>query len=322
MPQNSLIAASMTSKNITSLLNIITDQQTRLCLFSQCIIQKLPHLLSADVLYHLPTNNPNPPWEEWNGPLTSNTDSIIKAFFTSLLTTADITPNIAEYAILISQLGLRVGGLGLLCPRTRAAPDFVITMASARRNALHGFQIHKDLPNFPIHQTIGTLFDISTNTNSKILQCFHCIHPHIAEVACTPSIPPTDRINHFLTLVSPKSAQSRIKLHLHNYITHSLYNEVFSNAPDQFHLLPSLLSPQTSYPLIGLCQSNSHNRLLNWQFTQASNENYVSLYNQLPTNQSAHVAQWLIFLAITSSNAHTSAKLEYTMLFAMVLHMQ
>ena len=53
-------------KNITSLLDNITDQQTRLRLFSQCIIQKLPHLLSADVLYHLPTNNPNPPWEEWN----------------------------------------------------------------------------------------------------------------------------------------------------------------------------------------------------------------------------------------------------------------
>ncbi len=105
-----------------------------------------------------------------------------------------------------------------------------------------------------------------TNATSKILQRFHCILPHIAEVACAPSIPPTVRINHFLTLVSPKSARSRIKLHLNDYITHSLYNEVFTNAPDQFHLLPSLLSPQTSYPLIGLCRSNPHNRLLNWQF--------------------------------------------------------
>ena len=48
--------------------------------------------------------------------------------------------------------------------------------------------------------------------------------------------------------------------------THSLYNNVFSNAPNQFHLLPSLLSSQTSYPFIGLCRSNPHNRLLNWQF--------------------------------------------------------
>jgi hypothetical protein len=58
-------------KYVTSLLDNITDQQTRLRLFSQRIIQKFPHLLSADVLFHLPTDNPNPPWEEWNGPLTS-----------------------------------------------------------------------------------------------------------------------------------------------------------------------------------------------------------------------------------------------------------
>jgi hypothetical protein len=137
-------------KNITSLLDNITNQQTCLRLFSQCIIQKLPHLLSADVLFHLPTDNPNPPWKEWNGPLTSNIDSIIKAFSYSLLTTSDITPDISEYAIPLSQLGLCAGGLGLLYPRTRAAPDFVITMASAHRNALRGFCIHKDLPNFLI----------------------------------------------------------------------------------------------------------------------------------------------------------------------------
>jgi hypothetical protein len=139
-------------------------------------------------------------------------------------------------------------------------------MVSACRNALQGFYIHKDLPNFLIHPTIGALFDISTNTTSNILQCFHCLLPHIAEVPCAPSIPPSDRINHFLTLVSPKSAQSRLKLHLSNYLSHSLYNKVFSNAPDHFHLLPSLLSSQKSSPLFGLCRSNPHNCLLNWQF--------------------------------------------------------
>jgi hypothetical protein len=307
-------------KNITSLLDNITHQQTRLRLFSQCIIQKLPHLLSVDVLFHLPTDDPNPPWKEWNGPLTSNIDSVIKAFFYSLLTTLDITPDIPEYAILLSQLGLRAGGLRLLCPRTRAAPDFVITMASACRNALRGFRIHKDLPNFLIHPTIGALFDISTNTTSNILQCFYCLLPHIAEVACAPSIPPSDSINHFLILVSPKSVQSKLKLHLNNYLSHSLYSEVFSNAPDHFHLLPSLLFSQTSYPLIGLCRSNPHNRLLNWQF-DISIKHKLRLPLYPTTNQFVHVAPWLIFSMITSSNANASAKLEFTMQFATVLHM-
>jgi hypothetical protein len=55
-------------KNITSLLDNISNQQTRLCLFSQCISQKLPHLLSFDVVFHLPTEDLEAPREDWNGP--------------------------------------------------------------------------------------------------------------------------------------------------------------------------------------------------------------------------------------------------------------
>jgi hypothetical protein len=36
----------------------IFDLHNKLCLFSQCLIQKLPHLLGCDVLYHYDTNNP------------------------------------------------------------------------------------------------------------------------------------------------------------------------------------------------------------------------------------------------------------------------
>jgi hypothetical protein len=53
---------SIVKKCIISLNDSISDQQIKLCLFSQCIIQKIPHLLSSDLLYHLPTNNPNLPW--------------------------------------------------------------------------------------------------------------------------------------------------------------------------------------------------------------------------------------------------------------------
>ena len=55
--------------------------------------------------------------------------------------------------------------------------------------------------------------------------------------------------------------------------------------------------------------------------TQASNGNYDSLYTRLPTNQFVSVAPLLIFLMSTSSNAHASAKLASTMLFAMALPM-
>ena len=45
-----------------------TNKHTKLRLFSQCLLQKLLHFLPSDILYILPTNAPNPNWEEWNGP--------------------------------------------------------------------------------------------------------------------------------------------------------------------------------------------------------------------------------------------------------------
>jgi hypothetical protein len=187
---------------ITSLNTSIDDQQTKLKLFSQYIIQKIPHLLASDILYNLPTNHPDQPWKEWHGPLTSATEEIIKNFLATLLN----NPSIPDFALLISQLGLKTGGLGILCPRTRAAPDFVITMRSTIRNAQHRFQLHKDLLPFQLHQSLGDLFTISTKPDSLILQWFHCLLPQIANIACAPTIPTPNRIQPFLSSVSPHSA--------------------------------------------------------------------------------------------------------------------
>ncbi len=61
-----------------------------------CLIQKLPHLLSSNVMYPLPHDDPNPPWEEWNGPLTQATDKILQHFLSTLLD-HDTIPKYAIY---------------------------------------------------------------------------------------------------------------------------------------------------------------------------------------------------------------------------------
>ena len=43
-----------------------------------------------------------------------------------------------------------------------------------------------------------------------------------------------------------------------------LHHEIYNTAPQHRHFLPSLLSPQTSYPLISLCHSQSLHRLPPW----------------------------------------------------------
>jgi hypothetical protein len=161
---------------LSSLSTSITDEQAKLRLFSQCLLQQLPHVLSSDILYHLPINGPDPKWEEWNGPLTSNIEkNIVSTFVTSLLDQPSIPPS----AILISQLGLGSSGLGLLCPQTCVAPDFIITMTTAIVNAPQGFRLHRDLLPFKLHQSLCDLFTPFTNHTSHILQRFQHLLPKI-----------------------------------------------------------------------------------------------------------------------------------------------
>ena len=65
--------------NVTALNDGITDLQTRLRIFTQCTIQKLPHLLGADIMHNLPDTflDGDTNWWNWNGPLTEQLDAII-----------------------------------------------------------------------------------------------------------------------------------------------------------------------------------------------------------------------------------------------------
>jgi hypothetical protein len=249
--------------SIKLLSDSISDQHTKLRLFSMCLIQKIPHLLSSDVMYHLPHNDADPPWEEWCGPLTQTTDTIIQTFLSTLL---DVD-TIPEYAVLISQLGLSAGGLGILCPRLRAAPDFVLTMTSVCRRATRGFSFHKTLLPHQIHPSLRSLFTIDDNPNSLFLRRLHCLLPHFAKIGSAPTTPDESRINAFLHSTSPKSARDRINKYCTAYLHGATHQEFAMNAREHIHLLPSILSPQTSYPLIGMCRSVASHRLPPWIFT-------------------------------------------------------
>ena len=248
---------------IETLSTSISDPHTKLRLFSMCLLQKIPHLLSSDIMYHLPHDEPDPPWEHWNGPLTRTTDEIITSFLSSLLNTHDDLP---DYATHIAQLPISAGGLGLLCPRLRAAPDFVLTMTTVCRRATTGFYFHRSLAPHTLHPSLRSLFTIESNPSSLFLQRLHRLLPHFARIATAPTTPSTSRIETFLTSTSPKSARDRIKKYCTSFIHNATHHEFARSATEHLHLLPSLLSPHTSYPLIGMCRSNPSNRLQPWIF--------------------------------------------------------
>jgi hypothetical protein len=112
-----------------------------------------------------------------------------------------------------------------------------------------------------LHPTIAALYSTTTNPHSIILKWFHHILPNIAASSCPPTTPRTDLTQYFLTTLSPHSPRGRLQKHSTGIVTVELYNHVFEYENEHFHLLPSILSPHTSYPLIAMSRSCMKHRL-------------------------------------------------------------
>jgi hypothetical protein len=157
---------------------------------------------------------------------------------------------------------LKLGGLGY-DPQTRALPDLAINIQTTSRNAIQGIITitHPHLPPRTLDPTISELFSIDTNPNSSFLQRFHSILPSLASIACPPTIPQEEQCTYFLTTLSPRRARARFKEAAAYYQLNNLYEIMSTDMPDHIHLLPSILSPTTSYPIIGMNRSPIANHL-------------------------------------------------------------
>ena len=149
----------------------ITNIPTRLRISTQYNIQKLPHLLGADIMHNLPEDflESDNNWWNWYGPLTKQIDATISKFLATLVGRESI-PN---YALIISQISLGLGGLGLLNPRHRAAPDSMTNMAVAMKMANDGISFNPDLKQYHFCHSVTELYLPYQNPCSNYLHRFH-----------------------------------------------------------------------------------------------------------------------------------------------------
>jgi hypothetical protein len=243
-------------KQTNTIHSSIHDPQTRYKIFCECTLQKIPHLLLTDVLYNLDTNDSTQPFTSWNGPLVQATNQIVRSFLNNLYNT-----DLPNHSLLIAQLDISKGGLGCLDTSARAIPDFVLNFTKTRRNATTGIRTHRDLPPRLSHTTLADLYDSSLNPESTILKRFHSLIPNLASIACPPTIPRTELSQYFLDRLSPTSARSRLKKHISHQRLNELYTTVNNDHPKSLHILPSILSTTTSYPLVSMSRSNVSNRI-------------------------------------------------------------
>ena len=95
-------------------------------------------------------------------------------------------PGLPDHALRIAQVAVSQGGLGVLAPGARAAPDFVLRMTRSMRYARHGFRAHRDLRATFVHPSIKNLFDPTYNSGSRTLQRYYCLLPYVVRVAYLP----------------------------------------------------------------------------------------------------------------------------------------
>ena len=91
----------------------------------------------------------------------------------------------------------------------------------------------------------------------------------IAAVVVAPTCPITDHSTHFSEKVSMHSAQGMIKQACSRIFLAMLCEEMVINHPHHLHLLPSILTPEMSYPLTSMCRSVLGHCLANWNFSFA-----------------------------------------------------
>jgi len=143
---------ALVQANATALTSHVSNLQTRLRLFAQCTIQKVSHLLVTEAMHSLPLDFEAHHWKEWQGLLTANTDPQISSFLGQLT-----NQHIAPATLMLSQISVAHGGLGLLNTSSRAIPDFVLTMTMAMRHASQGFTVNPDLVPCVLHPTVQDL---------------------------------------------------------------------------------------------------------------------------------------------------------------------
>jgi hypothetical protein len=168
------------------------------------------------------------------------------------------------YSMLIAHLNTNRGGLGLLNASHKAAPNFVINIMTCRQRNLQGFQIKKDTTPIYLHDSIAGFFDSNNNPTSDCLTRYFQLLPHIARICCPPNCTENKHIQLFESQISQHSARGRLKTHCGNILTGQLYNLMATQAPEHLHLLPGILYPQTSYPLVDMIRSKAQHQLPDW----------------------------------------------------------
>jgi hypothetical protein len=214
----------------------LQDHQTQLALLKHCIVPSIQHLLATHV-YHTYNVHTSNELHQWHTETTIRIQGIIHNVF------AQITQqqSLPSHALPIIHLPATLGGIGIRDPIATAVPSAITTFTRSLRYAQFGIsQGNTSLPIAPIHQ-----FSFHSSKHRQIIE--HFGETLLANLPTTNNKPPD--IQTFIQ----HTQLTGIQKHLYQLHQQQTKQALYDSAPlDLVTILPSLLSPLTSIPLLSL----------------------------------------------------------------------
>jgi hypothetical protein len=246
---NAFIDAKLTNLQDTintKLFHRIHDLQTQLAILKHCIVPSVQHLLATHV-YHTFTQSTTQDIYQWHSSMTLQLRIIIHNAIASI-TKQDLLP---LHTVPIIHLPALLGGLGLRDPMATAIPATITTLTRSIRYALHGIHCTGlPLPIPSIHK-----FCFQHTAHHTILQ--HYSSDFLSKIKASTTI--TDFVRDGQLHGLQQQLYHQHQLHVRDNLPKHLN-------PDVAIMLPSLLSPLTSIPLLSLSRRITTNRIPNQHF--------------------------------------------------------
>jgi hypothetical protein len=234
----------LTSQKLFYRLN---DHQTQTALLKHCIIPSVQHLLATHV-YHTFNNDSQDDLHQWYTDCTIQLRMIIHDTFAKLTNQMALPP----HAIPIIHLPATLGGIGIRDPIATAVPSALTTFSRSLRYAQLGITHNNHTrPIAKIHQ-----YSFQFSKHQQILN--HFSTKLLSNLPDTPTTPKT--IQDFIQHTRLQGIQQTLYLKHQQSVRATLYKTAPTDITD---ILPSLLSPLTSIPLLSLTRRITTNRIPN-----------------------------------------------------------
>jgi hypothetical protein len=230
------------------LFHRISDHQTQLALVKHCVLPSIQHLLATHVYHHFVSDMPTT-LHDWNSTATLQIRLLIHNIFTNITKQTDIP----LHATPIIHLPALLGGIGIRDPIATAIPAALTTFTRTLRYCKLGIPCTaRPIPVSPIHQ-----YCLSSSTHKTILTHYSS--------SLLPALPLSKQpsFDEFLETYPLRGLQQHL-YHQHQQTIRTTFT--IHSTPDIAAILPSLLSPLTSIPMLSLSRRIATNRINNTHF--------------------------------------------------------